>query len=190
MFSLVCSDIENSFSKTSLPKLYACHFPRWKQNNSYNRVPNGFFLLPTLLSLKENCSVQSSSVQRQLFESFEIKDPANMVSKKPIKVLSSLRAILKVLNLTNTYGVRIGCWKIPSIIITSLVVLVPAYASTMLLWFCVDEHFNPATMSSSLALALLLIQVMLFHFVMIWKSEKIVETLDYLQNIVTQRKYS
>lgn len=110
-----------------------------------------------------------------------------MAKIKEFPVLNSFRLLLKYLNLYNKDSVHIGNVRVPDIFIFCLISLPTFYFITLIIWFCIDEHFNMNEISISLAAAVGFLQITLVYIWLTAKKDLLISTIDHLQDFVENR---
>lgn len=107
-----------------------------------------------------------------------------MSNVEQFQVLSDCRLVLKLTNLYNKTGIYFVSFKIPSFLISCIILLPLVFLLLSNVWFCYDEKFNLESTSTSFAVMLGLLQTILNYVSLLMKKDLIVITVDYLQKIV------
>ena len=114
----------------------------------------------------------------------------NMVNdKKPIRVLSTSRYILKLSNLYNKDGIFIGTYKIPNFVCPVVMVIIKVTYASLELWLCIDESFDLSLVSPALVYCCSTIQSLLIYTSLFLQRDLVMSTIDNLQNTVTRSNY-
>lgn len=108
-----------------------------------------------------------------------------MQNPNKFRVLDGCRLALKLSNLYNQNGVYIRTFKIPNVVISTLILLPTMYyIASLEFWFCIDERFNMKSISSTLCNMIAIIQMAFVYFSLAMKSDLIIETMNHLQDVV------
>lgn len=112
-----------------------------------------------------------------------------MWTNNRIEVLSSLRVLLKLMNLYNKNGVHIGSVKIPDLLVFCLVAFPTFHLWSLYVWIVIEENFDLNIVSFSLDGVIGQSQITLSFILLAINTDLIASTIDDLQEFVAKSRY-